>query len=98
MQPMHEGYVPPPTDGPNTRQREAAGLPLASGTTAPLPTQTYQYGYAPLQYIPQDYGYANWPVQSECSVSHIAVGGGGFPTRGSPPPLIRPVRLSTLNV
>ncbi|GAA6051306.1 hypothetical protein JCM3770_006803 [Rhodotorula araucariae] len=35
--PEHWQFVPPPTDGPNTRDRRARGLQPYSGTAAPLP-------------------------------------------------------------
>ncbi|GAA6000380.1 HMG-box domain-containing protein [Rhodotorula paludigena] len=42
--PEHWQFVPPPTDGPNTRARQAQGLRPYSGTAAPLPDEVVVRG------------------------------------------------------
>ncbi|KPV78683.1 uncharacterized protein RHOBADRAFT_51119 [Rhodotorula graminis WP1] len=42
--PEHWQFVPPPTDGPNTRARRAQGLQPYSGTSAPLPSSVVARG------------------------------------------------------
>ncbi|GAA5851539.1 hypothetical protein JCM9279_006888 [Rhodotorula babjevae] len=42
--PEHWQFVPPPTDGPNTRARRAQGLQPYSGTSAPLPVSVAARG------------------------------------------------------